>query len=98
MNTSDHFDFLSRMTEDERALTLKMSVAERVIFATTMVLAVVWGSLMKLFIYYNLGQEKLSARPINILILMDKIIDHVTKVSAVTNGVITVSRLELFMP
>ena len=81
------------MTEDERSMTLKMSFAERLILAAVTILAVIWGTLMKLFIYYNLGQEKLSKRPINILILMDQIIDHITKVSAAISGVLMVSTL-----
>ena len=93
MNNTELYEFLSNMIEDERSMTIKMSFAERVVIATAMVFTIFWGTFMKLFIYYNLGQEKLSKRPINILILMDQIIDHITKVSAAISGVLMVSTL-----
>ena len=93
MNNSELFDFLTRMNEDERSLTLKMPFLERVIIGGALILAGIWGTLMKLFIYHCLWQENLSKRPINILILMDQIIDHITKVSAAISGVLMVSTL-----
>ena len=95
MNNTELYEFLSNMIEDERSMTIKMSFAERVVIATAMVFTIFWGTFMKLFIYYNLGQEKLSTRPINILILLDQIIDHITKVIAAINSLLMVSTPKL---
>ena len=91
MNNSELFDFLTRMNEDERSLTLKMPFLERVIIGGALILAGIWGTLMKLFIYHCLWQENLSKRPINKLILLDQAIDHITKTIAIANAVIMVS-------
>ena len=91
MNNSELFDFLNHMTEDGRSLTFKMSFWERVVIGGALLVAGIWGTLMKLFFYYNIWQEKLSQRPINILVLMDQIIDHITKVTVIVNAVIMVS-------
>ena len=91
MNNSELFDFLTRMNEDERSLTLKMPFLERVIIGGALILAGIWGTLMKLFIYHCLWQENLSKRPINKLILLDQAIDHITKTIAIVNAVIMVS-------
>jgi hypothetical protein len=40
-----------------------------------------WGTLMKCFLYYNIAQEKLTDRPINVLTLIDQIIHHVFYIS-----------------
>ena len=79
------------MNEDERSLTLKMPFLERVIIGGALILAGIWGTLMKLFIYHCLWQENLSKRPINKLILLDQAIDHITKTIAIVNAVIMVS-------
>ena len=91
MNNSELFDFLTCMNEDERSLTLKMPFLERVIIGGALILAGIWGTLMKLFIYHCLWQENLSKRPINKLILLDQAIDHITKTIAIANAVIMVS-------
>ena len=91
MNNSELFDFLTCMNEDERSLTLKMPFLERVIIGGALILAGIWGTLMKLFIYHCLWQENLSKRPINKLILLDQAIDHITKTIAIVNAVIMVS-------
>ena len=91
MNNSELFDFLTCMNEDERSLTLKMPFLERVIIGGALILAGIWGTLMKLFIYYCLWREHFPKRPINKLILLDQAIDHITKTIAIANAVIMVS-------
>ena len=71
-NNSELFDFLPLMTEDERSLIFSLTSTERIVMTMSFILAVVWGSIMKFFLYYNLAQEKLSERPINLLILVDQ--------------------------
>ena len=69
---------------------MTMPFTERLIFVVPLILSVVWGTLMKLFIYYSLWQENLSKRPINILILIDQVIDHITKTFIVGNAIVMV--------
>ena len=92
MNYSEQFEFVTHMLKDERSVILKMSFSVRIVVGATLILSLVWGSLMKLFIYYSLWQEKLSKRPINILIFLDQIIDHVTKAFAMITILIMVSK------
>jgi len=40
-------------------------------------LSISCGTLMKCFLYYNISQEKLSDRPINVLILIEQIMHHI---------------------
>ena len=90
MNNSELYEFVAHMTEDQRSLAMTMPFTERLIFVVPLILSVVWGTLMKLFIYYSLWQENLSKRPINILILMDQVIDHITKTFIVGNAIVMV--------
>lgn len=79
LNSSELFEFLPHMTHDEKTLTLAMPLGQKIFFVTVFFCSAVWGSLMKFFIYYNIMQEKFSVRPINILILIDQVIEHITK-------------------
>ena len=96
MNTSEFFNFLTHMTEDERSLTFKMSFWERAMIGGALMVAGVWGTLMKIFLYYSLWEEKIHKRPINVLILIDQIVDHIAKVVSIVTPVIMVSAWILF--
>ena len=79
LNSSELFEFLPHMTHDEKTLTLAMPLGQKIFFVTVFFCSAVWGSLMKFFIYYNVMREKFTERPINILILIDQVIEHITK-------------------
>ena len=90
MNKTELFNFLPQMTEDERSVIFLLTSAERIFFITCLVLAAIWGSAMKAFLYYNIMKEKISDRPINILILLDQIIEHVANLYLTTVSVLKV--------
>ena len=77
MASLELFDFIPHMVEDQRSLLVKMSPIEKTIMAIIIAGSLVWGSLMKLFIYFYISKQKISERPIHILILLDQIIHHV---------------------
>ena len=91
--TSELFNFLPRMVENERSVIYHMTPAEKAALAAPLIWAVIWGSLMKFFLYFNLMQEKLSERPINVLILLDQVIDHLTSCATATYIVLKVSTI-----
>jgi hypothetical protein len=76
MNMSEIHNFLLHMSEDERTLLFQMPFGQKVLMAFVISMSIIWGSLMKLFIYYNIGQDKWKERPINILIIIDQVIQH----------------------
>ena len=78
VNNSDLFDFLPQMNEDERSVIFILTVTERSWVLAGFALTAIWGSVMKFFLYYNVLKEKITERPINILILLDQVIEHVT--------------------
>ena len=90
MNNSELFGFLPFMVDDERSHSLRMPHNEKLIISIIFIVTGVWGTLMKVFIYNNLWMEDLSKRPINILILIDQITDHITKLSGIAFGLILV--------
>ena len=90
MNNSEIFGFLPFMVEDERSYSLKLAHTENNIISTIFICTAVWGTLMKIFIYYNLSVEGLSRRPINILILIDQVTDHINQMIGIAFGLITV--------
>lgn len=65
-NISSHF-FIS-----------KFSLRQRETAAFGFITSLVWGTLMKHLIYKNLLKSKLLNRPINLMILVDEAIHHVT--------------------
>ena len=90
MNNSELFEFLPSMVQDERSLTYTMPSPDRhyleVIYAT----CGLWGGFMKLFLFYNILKEKISERPINILILIDQAVDFVGSTFLITNTIVKV--------
>ena len=95
MNNSEVFGFLPFMVEDERSYSLKLAHTENNIISTIFICTAVWGTLMKIFIYYNLSVEGLSRRPINILILIDQVTDHINQMIGIAFGLITVRGFDL---
>lgn len=91
MNTSELFDFIPRMTDNEKSFIFNLSLVEKIIFSSLFIWSIVWGTLMKLFLYYNLKQEKMSERPINVLILVDQLIEHATNFILIVNSTIKVT-------
>ena len=71
---SELYGFLPHMTEDERTLLFQIPTFQKAMMITTISLSILWGSVMKLFLYHQISQEKWSERPINILTLIDQVI------------------------
>ena len=78
VNNSDLFDFLPQMNEDERSVIFILTLTERSLVLVGFALTAIRGSVMKFFLYYNVLKEKITERPINILILLDQVLEHVT--------------------
>ncbi len=86
------YEFVSHMTEDERTLLLQIPTYEKVIMSLVSVLTLIWGTFMKCFIYYNISKEKVSERPINILIAIDQVIHHVLNSVFIAGTIVKVKR------
>ncbi len=71
---SELYGFLPYMTEDERTLLFQIPTFQKATMITTISLSILWGSVIKLFLYHQISQEKWSERPINILTLIDQVI------------------------
>ena len=77
MNTSaksELYTFIPFMVDDERAFIMQLSANETVTVASVIFISVVWGNIMEFFIYFQMAQEKLGDRPINILIFLDQVL------------------------
>ena len=70
---SELFEFIPFMVDDEKILLLQPTANQMVAMATLIILSIIWFNAMKVFIYYNVAQEKLTDRPINVLILVDQV-------------------------
>ena len=90
MNSSELFDFLPSMTEDERSVIITAEVPERIFFVAFCFVCGAWGTFMKLFLYHNLTKIKISERPINILIIIDQTIDLIGNLVVIINTMVKV--------
>lgn len=90
LNNSELFEFLPLMTDDQRSSLYVLTSTERGLMITSFTAAVIWGSAMKFFLYYNIMKEKISERPINVLILLDQVIEHFTNVSVASGAIMKV--------
>ena len=90
MNNSELFDFLPFMIDDERAFIYTMPLSIRVSYLMTYIICGIWGSGMKFFLFFNLMQEKISERPINILIIIDQSIEYFGNIVVIVNTIIKV--------
>ena len=70
---SELFDFMKNMTEDDRTLLVQMPIYQKIALSSIIVISMVWGSLMKVLIYYAISKEKFADRPINVLIVVDMV-------------------------
>ena len=70
---SELFDFMKNMTEDDRTLLVQMPIYQKIALSSIIVISMVWGSLMKVLIYYAILKEKFADRPINVLIVVDMV-------------------------
>jgi len=90
LNSSELYDFMTYMTQDERSMSMQFTSHAKVGIVATFVATIVWGSLMKFFLYFNLLQEKLSERPINALILVDQFVGHLTNLIIDVSAIVKV--------
>ena len=70
---SELFDFMKNMTEDDRTLLVQMPIYQKITVSSIIFISMVWGSLMKVLIYYAISKEKVAERPINVLIVVDMV-------------------------
>ena len=70
---SELFDFMKNMTEDDRTLLVQMPIYQKITLSSIIFISMVWGSLMKVLIYYAISKEKVAERPINVLIVVDMV-------------------------
>ena len=96
MNSSELFDFLPFIVDDERAFIYTMPLILRVTVVLFLVIGGIWGSAMKFVLFYFLMQEKLSERPINILIFIDQFVDYIGNIVIIIKGTIKVISFLLF--
>ena len=94
MNNSELFEFLPFMVEDERDFS-DMPLVRRVFLLVFYFTCGIWGSVMKLFLFYNLKQEKISERPINILIFIDQFVEYIGNMLMITNTTVKVTLSKL---
>ena len=78
MEQPEIYNILLKMTEDERTLLVKLSDVEKTVMVAIIAFSCLWCTLMKAFIYWNFSKQKLFEKSINILILVDQIIHHLS--------------------
>ena len=91
MNNSELFNFAPYMVEDERSVLHTVPQYERTSFVVIHAVCGVWGTLMKLFLFFHLKKEKISERPINVLIIIDQTVDFIGNLVITINTVVKVS-------
>ena len=74
LNRNELFDFLPHMLDDERTLLFQMPFYQKILMSLTISVSMLWGILVKCFIFYCISREKWMERPITILIILDQII------------------------
>ena len=97
MTSQELFDFIPRMVEDTRTLLFKISNIEKVAMLAIIIASLIWGTLMKLFIYYYISKQKISERPIHILSVADQIIHQVTYTVVALGQISKVSFFTIFI-
>ncbi len=71
------YSFITFMKEDERSYFLKISPFWKMCVGCFTIFVFVSGSFMKFVVYsYFRKNQRISSRPINILILLDQILNH----------------------
>lgn len=76
-NIVDLFGFIPYMDENERTFMLRLPTRERIVLTLVLSLSLIWGTLMKVFVYFNVMNEKFSERPFNVLIIVDQVLLHI---------------------
>ena len=74
LNRNELFDFLPHMLDDERTLLFQMPFYQKILMSIIISVSMLWGILVKCFIFYCISKEKWMERPINVLIILDQII------------------------
>ena len=92
---SDLFDFLPHMLDDERTLLFQMPLHQKILMGVTITVSMLWGGLIKCFIFYCISREKWMERPINVLIILDQIIHLVFNLIIAVGMIVKVSALAL---
>jgi hypothetical protein len=65
---------------------------QKILIGLVIALSLSCGTLMKFFLYYNISHEKLSDRPINVLILIEQIMHHIFYMAI---GMIVLAKVKL---
>ena len=93
MNNSELFYFLPSMIDDERSLAYSSPWYVTIYHSIVQLLSGICGTFMKLFLVYNMTKEKISERPINILIIIDQTVDFVGNSVLIISALIHVSKI-----
>jgi hypothetical protein len=88
---SDLYSFLDHMIEDDRTLLLSMSPVQKVTTVVILTLSLIWGTLMKVFVYYSISGQKVSERPVNVLIIVEQILHHIFNYVIIAGSLVKVS-------
>ena len=102
---NEMFEFSNFLTNNELGSFQQMSSISR--YAYALVLTMIWiaENVMKCVIYKSIYRMKIHERPINLLIILNQVIDHIISSLFVLNflcmapfGTSSVAFLEIFLP
>ena len=77
MNNSDelcHFTQFVNLGHEQSSTTITTTPpCVKIVLGTVVLLSIVWGSVMKFFIYFNISKEKWTEKPINIFTVTEMV-------------------------
>ena len=79
------FQFMTYMTQDERAYILTLGLSSKLFFTLTAILFWICSTIMKCVMYNHLRRMKTEERPITILIIIGQIADYAVHTFVVAN-------------
>ena len=85
MESAGAFFFKNLQSSDEKSYFLQMSPGWRMTFGVLLLLSLLWGSVMKSFIYSYLKCCKVIDKPINFMIMLSQILHHILHIFIGTN-------------
>ena len=85
MEADGAFFFKNLQSSGEKSFFLQISSGWRKTFGALLLLSLVWGSVMKTFIYSYLKRCKVMDKPINLMIMLSQILHHILHILIGTN-------------
>ena len=89
---SELHNFLPKMVEDERTLLFQIPIGQKALMTCVISISIVWGSLMKALIYSSISKDRWNDRPINVLIIIDQVIQHLFNIIIAIGMIVKVKR------